>query len=252
MTGIAAFSTLAMLAGCGSSGGDAGAPSQTPSASVPVSESSQTAAGSSEKHRRTEPTARIVWSYFDQRDSLFRFLAQVKNPATRPRAAVVVTWTALDADGAIIGSYPTAQQPTIPAGGSIYYAGGAGGGHLSGAPKRVTVEVSDSGNLINSAPDPTVTVVKTTFEKEDFTPYPRAESYGVSTTLLAHSDVKSADVATTIVLRDKSGKIVGADFALASDLPDEIKAGEKFRMTEDVPVPRGSNKPTTVEAWAHD
>lgn len=116
----------------------------------------------------------------------------------------------------------------------------------------MTVEVSDSGTLIDSAPDPSVTVVKTTFEKEDFTPYPRAESYGVSATLLAHSDVKSADVVATMVLRDKSGKIVGADFALASDLPDEIKAGEKFKMTEDVPVPRGSNTPTIVEAWAHD
>lgn len=252
MSGIVAVSTLLMLVGCGSSGGNADARSQTPSAAPPASGSAAQSAGSSEKRRRTEPTARIVWSYFDQKHSLFRFLAQVKNPADRPRAAVVVTWTALDADGAIIGSYPTAEQPTIPASGSIYYAGGAGGDHLSGAPTQVTVKVSDSGNLIASAPDPTVTVVKTTFEKEDFTPYPRAESYGVSATLLAHSDVKSADVVATIVLRDKSGKIVGADFALASDLPAEIRAGQKFKMTEYVPVPTGSNTPTTVEAWAHD
>jgi len=192
-------------------------------------------------------TAEVVYSFFTD-DPLTRFAVRFTNPGEKTRSGITATWKAFDKDGVIIGTYD-AIIPPILAGGSTFYAGGAGSANLSGTPAKVTVNVTDNGREVDTKPTSGVIVGKTEFKKSDFALTKGTTDYDVSMVLTATREISSSDVKTAVLLRDSNGKVVGADWADLDKVPDTIAAGEKFKVTAYITVPNGLPKSVEGYAW---
>lgn len=192
-------------------------------------------------------TAEVVYSYFTD-DPLTRFAVEFANPGEKTRSGITATWKAFDKDGVIIGTHDT-KVPPILAGGSTFYAGGAGGANLSGTPAKVTVNVTDNGHEVDTKPASGVTVGTTEFKKSDFALTEGTTDYDASMVLTATRKISSSDVDTAVLLRDSSGKVVGAEWADLDKVPATIAAGEKFKVTAHIIVSDGLPKSVEGYAW---
>jgi hypothetical protein len=192
-------------------------------------------------------TAEVVYSFFID-DPLTRFAVKFTNPGEKARSGVTATWKAYDKDGVIVGTHDTIVPPIL-AGGSTFYAGGAGGANLTGTPAKVTVNVTDNGHEVDTKPASGVTVGSTEFKKLDYSLYEGTTSYEASMVLTATRKISSSDVETALLLRDSNGKVVGAEWADLDSVPDTIAAGEKFKVTAHIIVRDGPPKSVEGYAW---
>ncbi|WP_127481334.1 hypothetical protein [Nocardioides pantholopis] len=192
--------------------------------------------------------ANVAYTYFNS-DPLARFAVEIANPATAARLGVTGTWKALDADGVIVGTHDT-ELPTIAAGQSIVYVGGAGAANLTGTPAQVTFEVTDEGKLSSQPLEPSIAVSTTTLNRAEFDLNGDGRDYDVTLTLTALTDVNPADIKTNVILKNAAGKIVGADWTDMSTAPAALAAGDKVKVATIVTVPHG--KPASVETFVSD
>lgn len=237
------------LAACGSSSGsDAGSSDTTTTTAATGQAPPTTEAPTTTVAAAPEPTAEVLFTYTNE-DPLLRFAVEIKNPAGQARVGVRTTWKALDANGVIVGTLEDTERPAIPAGGSIYYAGGAGGANLSGTPASVQFEITDPGTLTDSPPAAVATADNATFEEDDFSLYEGAREFEVSFVITATQDLETADLNGVLLLKDANGKVIGADWADTSSAPSTLKAGEKANATASVAVTTG--EPVTAEAYIY-
>ena len=210
---------------------------------------------SSERPSRTtttaqvpNPSAAVLFTYVNA-DPFLRFAAVISNPGSRALVGVETVWKALDANGVIVGSRDGREVAPIPPGGGVLDVGGAGGLHLTGTPASVVVEVTKTGSFVDVVPDPVVSVVGATFSRAEFDLSPGARDYDVLVTIVALTEVLTADLSVSAVLKSADGTIVGADFGDLIDLPTRLSQGEVVQVPAIISVRNG--EPTTVEAAAY-
>ena len=198
------------------------------------------------------PTSTVLFTYLGKEKSV-QFVAEIKNPTGRTRFGVETTWKALDSDGVIVGSAKNTRPP-IPPHGSILYAGG--GGELSGVGEKVTVEITDEGQLTKKEPSKNVKVGDATFKRSaSGDAWKDARTYEASVVVVALAELDAEDVNVWVVLRNKNDKVVGTGWSngpgfVHQGLPDQMAAGDKAKLTIDAAVPSG--KPTKIEAFVSD
>jgi hypothetical protein len=184
------------------------------------------------------PVPTITVSYFvvsAPPDPYFRFAAPVVNPGSETLDGVVVSWTAYDASGAIVGTF-THHMAAIAAHSAEMYVGGAGSAELSGTPARVTAKITNSG-VFTSQPSVAFPVKATQFTQSQFPDPtdPAGDSdYEVTgdVTVTGTSTIQTANLDVSIVLTDSSGKIVGADFYQPDNLPSTLGPGTSFAIDD--------------------
>ncbi len=170
----------------------------------------------------------VTWVGVDKENTVLRFVVKLSNPNNYTLRDINIEWTALDVDGAIVGSY-TNSQPDIPANGSVYYVGGAGGAHLSGTPATVEVNVASEGLLTNRVA-PKIEVGNVQIKYNDFSIF---SYYTLSADCRTDTEVKTSQLDGSFIVKDANGKIIDADFWSADDLPDTIKENGKFKISND-------------------
>lgn len=231
-----------LVAACGSDDSTDAESSSTTAAERPTTTEATTTTAAA------QPTAEVVFTYFND-EPFVRFAAQITNPAGQARVGVRTTWKVLDANGVIVGTLEDSEQPTIPAGGSVWYAGGAGAANLTGAPASVEFEITDPGTVTDTPPTPSVTAEGPTFERASFDFYDGARTYDGSFVIAAATEVATADIETVVLLRDAAGNIVAATWANTGSAPSTLNAGDKVNATASLAVATG--EPVTVEAYAY-
>lgn len=169
--------------------------------------------------------AEVIWVNVDQENTVLRFVAKLSNPNNYTLRDVSVEWTALDAQGAIVGSH-SGSQPDIPANGFVYYVGGAGSTNLSGTPANVELKVTADGLLTNREA-PVISVENVQLVDNGFS------WYTVTAICLTDTEIKSSQVDGQFIVKDASGNIIGADFWSADNLPDTIEANGRFGASMD-------------------
>jgi hypothetical protein len=231
-----------LLAACGSDDTtDTGSASTTAAEKSTTTEATTTTAAE-------EPTGEVIFTYFND-EPFVRFVAEIKNPADQTRVGVRTTWKALDANGVIVGTVEDGERAAIPAGGSIFYVGGAGFAKLTGTPASVEFEITDPGTVTDTPPAANATVENPTFERSTFDFYDGARSYDASFVIAATAEVTTGDLDTAVLLRDAAGNIVAADWADTDAMPSELKAGEKANATASMQVATGD--PVSIEAYVY-
>lgn len=233
-----------LLVGCGSDD-----TSDSGSANTTAKEKTTTTEAPTTTTAAAEPTAEVVFTFFND-DPFFRFAVEIKNPADQARVGMRTTWKVLDSNGVIVGTLEDTERPAIPAGGSIWYVGGAGAANLTGTPASVEFEITDPGTLTDSVPPSSVVAENPTFERSTFDFYDGARSYDASFVIAATADVTTDDIGTVVLLRDAAGNIVAADWADTNAVPSTLKAGEKANATATLQVANG--EPATVGAYVYD
>lgn len=191
---------------------------------------SPTATPSSTPTPAPKPSAELVWTFFSQSERFFRALVVLKNPADRAITGVQLRWDALDKDGVLVGSLPS-RQPDIPAGGSIFYAAGAGSINLTGPPASLKVTVTEGGRFTDASVSPLVTEA-VSFEKAAFPSLSKApNNYRVAGNVaIGANPVPISALSVVAVLRDAQGIVVGASFVSPPNGPDSLPAGTKIRV----------------------
>jgi hypothetical protein len=178
------------------------------------------------------PTVSVV--YFSQNPTLnyFRFAAPVVNPGALPLVGVTVTWTAVDATGAIVGSF-VHHCPPIGAMSTLMYVGGAGSALLSGVPAKVTTTITDPGDYDITATPP-FTVSSIAFTQASYQDSPSATTYAVTAdiTIGGSVPIQSASLDIPITLTNGSGAVVGADFYEPDNLPATLSPGNVIRVDD--------------------
>jgi len=153
---------------------------------------------------------------------VLRFAATITNPNPYPIGEVRVEWVAKDSTGAIVGSF----QRTIPAIGPASEIPYVGGALVKGRPTTVELTVKDSGHKISQAPSK-FTASNIIFTKDEFG---GAAAYKVTADITTDSkEHQRQDVNLLTLLKDSSGKIVGADFTDADGLPETIPPMTRFK-----------------------
>lgn len=182
----------------------------------------------------------LVWFGVNE-NSVLRFLVQLNNPNPYPLRGVATEWIAYDKDDALVGSHD-GLQTDIPANGSIFYVGGAGGANLSGTPARVEIKINDDGLLTNRQL-PQITVNNIQLTDSGF------GRYTVSADCITSDEIQTVDLAGRFIVKDLNGKVIYADFWSAKNLPDSIDANGKFKVSNDffhLPT-----KPETAEVYIY-
>lgn len=167
----------------------------------------------------------VVWLGVDKESTVLRFVTKLSNSNNATLRDINIEWTAYDADGAVVGNH-SGSQPDIPANGCVYYVGGAGSANLSGTPATVEVKVTSDGLLTNRA-EPKIDVSNIQLNNNGF------GWYTVSAECVTDTEIKSAQLDGVVIVKDAEGKIIDADFWRAENLPDTIKEGGKFKVSED-------------------
>ena len=168
---------------------------------------------------------KVEWIGVDKENTVLRFVVKLSNPNDYTLKGITLEWIAHDVDGAVVGSY-SGLQPDIPAYGYIYYVGGAGGANLSGTPATVDVKSTTEGLLTNRV-SPQITVSDIELKANGF------DWYTVSANCKTDSDVDTEHLDGQFIVKDSNKKIIDADFWYAENLPDNIKANGKFKVSED-------------------
>lgn len=231
-----------LLAACGSDDtADSGSAATTAEQDATTTEAPTTTAGA-------EPTADVVFTFFND-EPLVRFAAEIKNPADQALVGVRTTWRVLDANGVIVGTLEDSEQPSIPAGGTIYYVGGAGFANLTGTPASVEFEITDPGTLTDAPPATNVTAESPTFERASLDIYESARTYDASFVIAATQRAATGDLGTVVLLKDAAGNIVAANWADTSAMPSTLDAGAKANATALMLVATG--EPASIEAHVY-
>ena len=186
------------------------------------------------------PTPSISVAFFRMvpgSNSYFRFAASIMNPESKTIAGMVVTWTAYDSAGAIVGSRPH-HCPLIGANSTQTYVGGAGSISLSGVPARVSAVITDPGHFVDTPASPfPVTSVQFSQASAAFqagfdpTAFAVYEVTG-DVTIGGSVSVQPVTLDIPITLTDSNSKIVGADFYQPTNLSVPLTPGTKFRVDD--------------------
>lgn len=212
---------LALAALAVGSSSCAAQPPKTPNtSSVPATSATPPAAS-----LEPSPTVKVDWFWSNRSKDmpLFRLVAHIANPGSKTLEGVQVEWVAYDAGNSIVGSYK-GTEPSVPASATVPYVGGAGGANLSGVPTRVDIHVVDPGHFVDGAP--TAYIVSNIQIKRE-----SKNEYNVKAKVKTGSEeVSSKDLFADLVLRDKTGKVVGGDFWFPERLPDRLSPGTAFTI----------------------
>lgn len=181
-------------------------------------------------------------------DALTRFAVKITNPENKTRVGATAEWRALDKDGVLVGTH-TKELPPIPAKGTWYYVGGAGSVLLTGLPAKIQLEITNNGSLVSGGNKSVVTVEKAEFKKSEYDLTPGQKEYDVTAVIAVHSEVKTENINTSVLLLDKKGKVVGADWLDLDSLPEQLKAGEKVRVQATVYLSESANTPKEIKAF---
>ena len=165
----------------------------------------------------------LLWFNVENEFNLLRFAVQIKNPNPYFLTGVKTEWTAYDKDNVIVG-FHEGIQPVVPANGCIYYVGGAGSANLSGIPARVEVKIVSDGLLTNKL-IPQISVNNIQIKDHGY------NYYEVFADCITDSNINTADLSGTFILKDGNGQIIGAEFWSADNLPQSIIAGGKFKIS---------------------
>lgn len=170
-------------------------------------------------------TADTIWFGVDKERTVLRFVVQFSNPNSYPLRGVTAEWIAYDANDAIVGHHSGAR-PDIPANGSIYYVGGAGGANLAGTPARVEIRITSEGLLTNREL-PQISASNVQVKNNGF------NWFTISADCAVDADVNTVDLGGEIIVKDAEGNVIDAEFWIPDNLPDTIPANGKFIMSEE-------------------
>jgi hypothetical protein len=179
------------------------------------------------------PTATVAFFFESQSSNYFRFAAPIVNPGPLPLVGVTVTWTAVDATGAIVGSF-VHHCPPINGNSTFMYVGGAGSALLSGVPAKVTTAITDPGQYVmEPAPSfPVSSIQLTQSPYQDGSPNATTYEVTADVTIGGSVAVQSASLDIPITLTNASGAIVGADFYVPDNLPATLSPGAVIRVDD--------------------
>jgi hypothetical protein len=193
------------------------------------------------------PTVKELWFWSETGGTnLMRLVATVSNPGLEPINGVKVSWNALDASGALVGSYSSSTIPTVNALSSWTYVGGAGD-LLTGAPASAVVVVAEKGSYVKqlAVPYPADSVQ---FAVAQDGIYTGATDYDVTGDItIGTSQIPSTSLDVVIVLTNAAGQVVGADFDQPDNLPAVLTPGLRIAIQDDVPA---TSMPTTATIYA--
>jgi hypothetical protein len=180
--------------------------------------------------------------------NLMRVVASVSNPGLEPISGVKVSWSALNASGALVGSY-SSSLPTIDALSSWTYVGGAGSANLTGPPASATVVAAEKGSYVTQEATPYAadSVQFAVTPDGDFV-YPGATDYTVMGNItIGSNQIPSSSLDVNIVFTNATGQVVGADFDEPSNLPAVLTPGLRIAIQDDVPA---TSMPTAATIYA--
>lgn len=170
------------------------------------------------------PVVEVVYFAVESEFDVMRFVAAITNNGSEPITGLRTEWIAYDANDVIVGNR-VKRQPTIPAGETFNYVGGAGSANLTGTPARVEVTVVDEGRFDAEAGSSFLAVT-------DVVANPNTVLGGfddVTATVTAPPEgVRKDELGSSLIIRDLAGAITEADFI--SDIlgPDVFPGGSKF------------------------
>ena len=243
---LAAVATVAViLAACGNDDDGTSEPTAPPTDTPASAQEEVTSTATAEPTATPEPTPtsepepegavelqffQVFRSQHDDETFLVRFAAEVENLAPLPVRGMEVEWTAYDDTGAIVGS-TSSRMPTLDAGETHMYVGGASDVHLSSEPADIEFSIVREGRIETDATNEALDVSEVTMAPHDFVLYD-SEEYEVSYLVaFGDEDVDRFDLNVVIVLRNEAGDIVGAGFDSApTNAPDTISAGSSLRL----------------------
>ena len=168
--------------------------------------------------------ATVLWVGINDEATVLRFVAEITNSNPYALTDVVTEWVAYDNNDAIVGS-SEGSRPDIPANGNIYYVGGAGSANLSDTPDRIELKIVNEG-LLTKRETPNISVSNIQLIDNGY------NYFTVTADCITDSDINTADMDGEIILKDANGKIIGADFWGAENLPDTLSANGKFALSE--------------------
>lgn len=195
---------------------------------------------------KPQPTVALVWQAVRE-GPVLRFVADIHNPGPEPLVGLTTEWRALDPSGVVVGSRKV-KQPTLPAGSTLSYVGGAGAGSLTGTPASVTISVTDPGKYKAKAPSPFLQVDDVQIAQ---TSAGDATAREITGDLSSTVDVETKSIGTALVVRNPDGSVLLADFDGDVSAPSTLPAGTKARVrfrSFDVVFPEGAT--ATIQAWS--
>jgi hypothetical protein len=222
---------LCTLAGCEVQG-----PTET---ATPIQENRSVASSVVETIQGPSPSVGDVSFFYDSEWEVMRIATLVSNPSDRPIEGIVSEWIAFDENNAIVGSYKWTLPP-IPANGSIPYVGGASSVHMTGTPVRAEISLIEPG-LFASDYQESFRVTNIAFMSTEYLD----GAYTISANAEALTDLKTSNIVGWIIIRDADGIIIGADFVLPDNLPDQLSSGTSFVLSQTVFTVLG--EPASVE-----
>jgi hypothetical protein len=193
------------------------------------------------------PTVKQLWFWSETGGTnLMRVAATVSNPGLEPINGVAMSWNALDASGALVGSH-SHTIPTINALSSWTYVGGAGAAELTGTPASATVVVAQKGSYVKQAATP-YAADSVQFAVSTYGIYTGATDYSVTGDItIGTNQIPSSSLDVAILLTNAAGQVVGADFDEPSNLPAVLTPGLRIGIQDDMPA---TSMPTTATIYA--
>ncbi len=193
------------------------------------------------------PTVKQLWFWSETGGTnLMRVVATVSNPGLEPINGVKMSWNALNASGALVGSYGS-TIPTINALSSWTYVGGAGSAYLNGMPASATVVVAENGSYVTQMGTPYV-ADSVQFAVSQYGIYTGATDYTVTGDItIGANQIPSSSLDAAIVLTNGAGQVVGADIDVTQNLPAVLTPGLRIAIQDHVPA---TSMPTTATIYA--
>lgn len=209
-TGALIIGTFTGLAGCSSADPEPVTAEATTSTQAPAS----------------DPTVELTYFSVNESTDVMRFAAEITNNADEAIVGMRTEWIAFDANDVIVGNR-VKDQPTIPAGATLSYVGGAGGANLTGTPARVEVTLVDLGRFSADAESPFLEVSDISVTTSEFT-----GGYGdVTATATAPPEgVRKDDLSTSLIIRNAEGVITKAEFISDVLGPETFPGDSKFAV----------------------
>ncbi|MGI6176649.1 MAG: hypothetical protein ACOYJC_10955 [Christensenellales bacterium] len=134
-------------------------------------------------------------------------------------------WIAFDKNDAVAGS-SSGFRPNIPAGGSIYYVGGASSANLAGTHDRIELKITSEG-LLTERVVPNVSVSNAQVVNNGF------NYFTVTADCVTDTEINTVDITGEIIVKDAEGQIIDTDFWSAENPPDILPKDGKFILSAD-------------------